>query len=364
MESVLRKKHYLRVLRKIKSHFPKYKIDAFITTFLPHIKYLSGFSGSNAICIITERNNYLITDKRYLQQAQNETFGWEIVESDSDVLRTIIGKKILQKSYRIGIDGNHTAYTKYLEMKSIFNESKILPISELIEDCASVKEPYEIECIKTAVDISSKVFEKILDLIKPDIRELEISAEISYLQKVFGAEGDAFPPIVASGKNSAYPHSHSTKKKLKYGEMITLDFGCVYKGYHSDMTRTVFLGKPDERLKKLYGIVLEAQNKGIETAYAGVKCKDLDFVARDFINKLGFGKYFTHSLGHGIGLSIHEAPHISYRSSEVLQKGNVITIEPGIYMQNIGGVRIEDVLLITDNKPKILTKASKELIIL
>lgn len=364
MESVLTKKHYLYILRKIKSHFAAYRIDAYVITFLPHIKYASGFSGSNAICIITQKRNYLITDKRYIQQAKNETFGWEIVESDGDIFKTVKEKKLLQKSNRIGIDGNHTAYAKYLELKSIFNESKILPISELIEDCASVKGQYEIECIKTAVDITTKVFEKILDLIRPDIRELEISAEISYLQKVLGAEGDAFPPIVASGKNSAYPHAHSTKKKLKYGEIITLDFGCLYKGYHSDMTRTIFLGKPEEKFKKLYGIVLEAQKKGIEVVSAGVKCKDVDFAARNFIDKLGFGKYFTHSLGHGIGLSIHEAPHISYKSSEVLQKGNVITIEPGIYMQNIGGIRIEDILLVTDNKPKILTKASKDLIVL
>lgn len=358
------KKHYLRILRKVKNHFPAYRIDAFIVTYLPHVKYVSGFSGTNAICVITQKKNYLITDKRFTQQAKNETIGWEIIEVNKDAFKTLNEENILQKSIRIGIDGNHTAYAKYLELKSLFSESKIVPISELIEDCAAVKEPYEIECIKNAIDISTKVFDKILDLIRPDVREMEISAEISYLHKVFGADEDAFPPIVASGKNAAFPHPHSTKKKLKYKDMITLDFGCTYKGYHSDMTRTVFLGKPDEKFLKLYSIVLEAQRKGIESAYAGVKCKDVDFAARDYINKLGFGKYFTHSLGHGIGLSIHEAPHISFKSSEVLQKGNVITIEPGIYVQNIGGIRIEDVLLITDSKPKILTKASKDIVIL
>lgn len=358
------RKHYESIIKKIRNNFPVHRIDAYLSLYPPHIRYLSGFSGKNAACLIIKGENYLVVDKKFIRHAIDETTGWVIIKSDGDPIEYIHKKKLISENWKIGIDGNNTPYAKYLELKKIFSKNKIIPISELIEKTASVKENYEIECIKTAIGISTRTFYKILDIIFPGIRELDISAEITYLHKVFGAEDDAFPPIVASGKNASTPHPKTSDKRIKTGEMVTIDFGCSYRGYNCDITRTIFIGKPVQRYKKIYEIILEAQKLAIEKSTHGISCKEIDSIARNFIEKNGYGKYFTHSLGHGIGISIHEAPHISHKSNEIIQKGNVVTIEPGIYFPNYGGIRVEDMILITNKFPEILTSLTKELIIL
>jgi Xaa-Pro aminopeptidase len=199
--------------------------------------------------------------------------------------------------------------------------------------------------------------------LKPGIKELDLAAEISYWHQRFGADGDAFESIVASGPRGALPHGRATEKKICRGEFVTLDFGCTFHGYNSDLTRTVAVGKPGARATKIYQTVLQAQCKAIEATRPGVSARALDRVARNHIRQKGFGKYFSHSLGHGLGIEIHEPLRLSAKSKDVVAVGNVFTIEPGIYIKGIGGVRIEDDVVVRDSGCEVITKSPKELII-
>jgi len=233
-----------------------------------------------------------------------------------------------------------------------------------VEALAAVKQSWELVRIKEAIRMVDTVFLKMLETIQPGMTEREVAAIITFLLRREGSETDAFEPIVASGLNGALPHARPTDKKLRKGELITLDFGARFLGYVSDLTRTVALGKINSRLKDIYKVVKEAQEAAIEESCAGITTRSLDAVARKIIEKAGYGKYFNHSLGHGIGRQVHEAPLVSYRSGEMLREGNVITIEPGIYLPGVGGVRLEDDVLITHDGCKVLTTSPKELITL
>ncbi|MDI6766272.1 MAG: aminopeptidase P family protein [Bacteroidota bacterium] len=351
-------------LQKLRSQFELLKVDVFLVTFMPHLRYLSGFSGSAGIGLITQNNSYLITDGRYSEQVRQETKGWKIFINQTDLLDEMQKQKLLRAGLRVGFDGNTLVINQLQNFKKHFPKVKFLPKVDCIEKIAAVKDETEIAKIKRAVEITDRVFTEILSFLKPNIREVDIAAEITYRHRKLGADGDAFPPIVASGERSALPHGCASDKILKNGELVTLDFGCVYQGYHSDMTRTFALGRPKADVKIIYQTVLDAQMKAIEAARSGIKAKDLDAVARDYIKQKGYEKYFRHSLGHGIGLQIHEQPRLSVLSKATLEVGNVVTIEPGIYVPNLGGVRIEDDVVITNGFCEILNKSPKELLIL
>lgn len=356
--------HYKSIQKKIRNRLSEFKLDCFLITLRPHVRYVSGFSGTAGLCLIFNNSKYFITDKRYTKQAANEISGWKIITSKNDLFETIAENNLIPNNSRIGIDGNNLTFAQYQNLKKLFPNNRVLPKAGFIEDIAIVKDAYEIEQITKAVEISDKVFSKILNIIKPGIRELDISAEITYLHKKFGAERDAFEPIVASGTNSAFPHARSSSKKIRKGEILTIDIGCVVNGYNSDMTRTIFLGAPKSDAIKIYNTVLSAQLNAIEAATEGLTYKELDAVARNIITDAGYGEYFTHSLGHGVGLQIHEQPRLSAKTSGNLKSGTVVTIEPGIYIPNFGGIRIEDIIVIRNGSAKILNKSTKELIVL
>jgi len=356
-----------RRVESLRSRFPSLRIDAFLVTNPPHLRYLSGFSGSNGAGLVTPRSLHFFTDGRYAAQIKKEVGGgWKThVSSSSETLFAMIRDAgVLKAGARIGIDGNSLSYADFRALKKMLPGVKFLPKAGVIEDIASVKDDSEIRAIKKAVEITDRTFDEILPLIKPGVRELEIAAEISYRQRRHGAERDAFDTIVASGPRSALPHGQAGSRKLCRGELVTLDFGCVVDGYHSDMTRTVALGKIGAKEKKIYALVLEAQTLAVGAVRSGLRTKDLDAVARTVIRKAGFDKYFRHSLGHGIGLQIHEAPRISVQSRSVLKAGQVITVEPGVYVPSLGGVRIEDDVVVTDGAPAVLNRSPKELITL
>jgi Xaa-Pro aminopeptidase len=313
---------------------------------------------------VTRRSTYLITDGRYAEQARDQVPGWKTFIAHDSLFEEIRSQNLLRYGWRIGFDGNTLTYAQFKYLKKIFPKVKFLPKVETIEKIAAVKDAGEIERIRQAVRITDQVFTEILPLIKPGVTELDIAAEISYRQRKHGAEADAFEAIVASGERSSLPHGRATAKKLATGELVTLDFGCIFEGYHSDMTRTLALGKPKADAKTIYGVVLDAQRKAIEAARSGMKTKDLDAIARGVIKQHGFDKFYRHSLGHGIGLQIHEPPRISVLSTSILGSGNVVTIEPGIYIPHLGGVRIEDDIVITNGNCEVLNRSSKELIVL
>jgi Xaa-Pro aminopeptidase len=351
-------------LRRLRSQFASLNIDAFFVTFQPHLRYLSGFAGSSGIGIVTGDASYLITDSRYAEQIKQEVKSWKCRVANGTLLDEVFDERILRPSWRVGFDGNTVVLSQYQLLKKRFPKTKFLPKVDCIEKIAAVKDAREIASIRKAAIIGDRVFSEVLPLIKPGVAELDISAEISYRQKRLGSEADAFETIVASGERSALPHGRASAKKLSRGELVTLDFGCVVDGYHSDMTRTVALGIPKPEAKKIYATVLTAQRKAIEAARSGMKTKELDAVARSHIRQCGYEAYFRHSLGHGLGLQIHEAPRISVQSLATLEAGNVITIEPGIYLPRFGGVRIEDDVVITNGSCDVLNRSSKELLVL
>ena len=353
-----------RRLHEVRRHLAVTRLDALLVSHIPHVRYLTGFSGSNGLCAITRQNQYFLTDPRYRSQSKAEVEGFEIHVTSIGLLEELGKRRLLRGAKRVGFESTHTTVDAHSKMKASLAGVSMVATKSFIERVAAVKDEVEIESIKGAVEITEKVFQKLLHILKPGLAEQDIAAEISYWHKRFGAEGDAFEPIVASGVRGALPHARASAKTIKRGEMVTLDFGCVLHGYCSDLTRTVAIGRPSPRAKKIYQIVLEAQTKAIEMARPGIKASVLDQIARKVISRKGFGKYFSHSLGHGLGIEIHEELRLSAQSKEMLRIGNVVTIEPGIYVPGFGGVRIEDDIVLREDGCEVLTSASKELIII
>ncbi len=265
---------------------------------------------------------------------------------------------------RIGFESNFVTYADAENLKKDFPGTEFVAVDSLIEKIVSCKNEKEIELTRKAVEITDRTFTELLKIIKPGMTEREVGAQISYLQKMFGADGDSFDPIVASGERSAFPHARPTDKKIQTGELLKLDFGCVVEGMKSDMTRTIAIGEIPEECRKIYQIVKEAQQKALDTVKAGINSKVLDASARDYIKEKGYGNNYGHGLGHGLGYDIHEKPAVNERSDYVLEVNNIITIEPGIYIEGLGGVRIEDDVVVKENGCEILTKSTKELITL
>lgn len=340
------------------------ELDAFIVSHPPNIRYLTGFTGSNGLLIVSPRRRSLLTDSRYRQQSRLEVRGCRVLVNGTSLFETAAKESLLVRFRRVGFEGNHLPYAAYQNLRKLFRGVRFLPKVNVVESVASVKDASEIESIRKAVRISDKVFRDILGMMKPGVRELEIAAEISYRQRMEGAEGDAFDVIVASGWRSSLVHGRASTKRIRTGELVTLDFGCSVGGYHSDLTRTVAVGSPSKRAREIYRIVLEAQERAIEAAQSGLTARTLDEIARGYIRSRGYDQYFGHSLGHGLGLQVHELPKISSRSKDALEAGNVITIEPGIYIPKFGGVRIEDDVLVTNGNSVVLNAAPKDFIVL
>lgn len=326
--------------------------------------YMSGFTGTSAYLIITQHDAVLVTDFRYREQAEIEASLYEVVQFQGDVHFTLEEQLKAKGVKRLGFEGSFLSYDRYMEFKSKLGVDEMVPMGGIIESLRVIKDEKEIEIIKKAVEIADMAFSHILGLLKPGVRETEVAAELEYHMKKLGASGASFETIVASGKRSSMPHGVASEKALEKGDAITLDFGAVYKGYCSDMTRTVFLGKPGAELEKIYRIVLEAQEEAMEKAAKGLKGSEIDRIARDIIAREGYGDYFGHGLGHGVGLEIHEEPRLSTGSSTTMENGMTVTVEPGIYISGLGGVRIEDIIVINGDNPIVLTKSPKEMIIL
>ncbi|HAY34943.1 MAG TPA: Xaa-Pro dipeptidase [Bacteroidetes bacterium] len=350
-------------LKKIKDSFAAIGADSFLVKSLPNIRYISGFSGSAANVLLTKDKNYFITDFRYKTQSAKEVYDdFEViiyVQNSMGFLNELSKKHGLSKT---GFESNILTYADYLNLKNDFAEIEFVPADSLIENIVSQKNEKEIELTRKAVNITDKTFSELLNIIKPGMTEREISAEISFLQKIYGADCDSFEPIVASGVRSAFPHARPTDKIIENGELLKLDFGCTVEGMKSDMTRTIAVGEISEECKNIYKIVKEAQLRALEKVKAGVPVKEVDSAARDYITEMGFGENFGHGLGHGLGYDIHERPSLNQRTDFILEVNNIITIEPGIYVEGLGGVRIEDDVAVTENGCEILNKSTKELI--
>jgi len=343
----------------MKSH----RLQALLVTELAQVRYLTGFSGSNGLCVITPTKHFFITDRRYKIQSSQEVNYFTIIIAKQNLFPLIVERKLIPSKARVGFDGNSISVADMKSLKKLLPGRCFVDDSGILDEITAVKDSSEIEMIRFAARITDKVFKKVLTKVHPGVRECDIASEISYWHRKYGAECDAFDPIVASGERSALPHARASEKIIRRGEMLVLDFGCRYRGYHSDLTRTIAVGKPSSEMKKIYQIVYDAQMKAICAARSGVPARSVDAAARKHIRQNGYGRYFFHSLGHGLGIHVHDPLRISVLSKTVLKTGNVVTIEPGIYIPGRGGVRIEDDIVIGNNDCEVLTRSPKELII-
>ncbi len=339
-------------------------LDALIVSSLHNVRYLTSFSGSNALCVVKQKEAAFLTDGRYAEQIVGEVSrSFKRTITALGLYEGLAKQRFLRGSKKVGFESHYVSYAQYRTMKKLCPSVSFVPTTDIVERLAILKDADEIAAIQKAVDISDKVFGEVLTMIKPGMEERTVAAEISYLHKRFGAEGDSFETIVASGPRGSLPHARASSKRIQKAEMVTLDFGCVVDGYNSDITRTIAVGKASRRAREIYKVVLDAQSEAIDAARGGMSARDLDAVARKQITRAGFGKYFIHSLGHGLGLHVHERPRISSLSKEYLQAGSVITIEPGVYIPGFGGVRIEDDILLTETGCRVLNRAPKELLV-
>jgi Xaa-Pro aminopeptidase len=354
-----------RRLEKIREKLGSLHLDAFVIADISNIRYLTGFSGSNAWCIATPDEAYFLTDFRYQLQSREEVQGWKIVIARKGLVEAAEEKNLLSGVKRIGFEAQYVTYEQFERFHRLFPRKEWKPFTEFVESIARVRDDVELGYLRKAVSITDRVFQDVLKLLKHGVVERDVSTEISYLCRRYGADAGNFDNIVASGVRSAMPHGTASSKRITKGELVIIDFGCTYNGYGSDMTRTVSVGAPSQEVKRIYQVVLDAQHKAIDAAKPGMNGKSLDAVARSFVRSKGYGRYFGHGLGHGLGLGSHGTPLISTRGKKyILETGNVITIEPGIYLPNKFGIRIEDDVVITDEGCEVLTRSPKELIVL
>lgn len=347
-------------VKRFKEYLKEKNLD-FAIVFKPeNRRYLSGFTGTSGYVIITEDKELFVTDFRYVQQASNQCQGFEIIKhTDKKTIYDILNELNLKK---LGFEDKFVTVSQYNDFNEKLNNIELYPLKDMLNRLRTIKDEDEIKEIEKAAQIADKAFEYICSVIKPGITEWEVALELEHFMKKKGASGTSFESIVASGKRSSLPHGVASHKVIEDGDFVTLDFGCVYNGYCSDMTRTVVVGSATDKQKDIYNTVLEAQKEALKHIKPGVTGYNVDKIARDIIKEKGYGDYFGHGLGHGVGLEVHEEPRLSPLGKETLCRNMVVTDEPGIYLPDFGGVRIEDLVVVTEEGCKVLSKSPKHLI--
>ncbi|MDF2543646.1 MAG: yqhT [Herbinix sp.] len=349
--------------KRVEEILEKQKLDAVLVSNGKNMRYISGFAGETGYVYISKLRHAVITDFRYTIQAEMEAEGYEIITIANGGYEEAINEILkAEQVNRLGFEAEDMLYSNYMSLKDKLQVEELVPLKDDIARLRRIKTPRELDMIRQAEAIGDKVFTEILTFIKPGMTELEIAARIEYLLKVNGAGGLSFPAIVASGINSSMPHAVPSLKKIENGDFLTMDFGCVYEGYCSDMTRTIVIGKASDKQKEVYNTVLEAQLAALDFIKAGYQGKEVDKVARDIIYKAGYEGCFGHGLGHSVGLFIHESPRLSYMEEDILLPGMIETVEPGIYIKGFGGVRIEDLVVVTEDGHENYTHSDKKLI--
>jgi Xaa-Pro aminopeptidase len=331
-------------------------------TRLPNVRYLTGFTGSNGQLILTPGDGVFLTDGRYAEQARHET---------PDLLRTVYSGQFAPSFARacadlgvrtVAFESAGASYKLYTEL--LATGIDLVPTTDEVESLRTIKDPDELRAVEAAQAIADEAFEAIVLKLSEGVTEREFALELDTTMRRLGADALAFETILAFGESAAEPHHTPTGRALAPGDVVKMDFGCVIDGYHSDMTRTFFFGDPSADLREVYEVVRAAQQIGVDTARPGISGGELDAVVRGVIRKAGYGDQFGHGLGHGVGLEIHEAPWLRVGGKDVLAEGTVVTVEPGIYLDGVGGVRIEDMVTVTADGCRVLPGTPKELLVL
>jgi Xaa-Pro aminopeptidase len=344
-------------------------MDALLVSHLPNIRYLCGFTGSAGALIVSKQKTVFFTDGRYKQQAHQEVEGAGIIVAHKPP--AIMAAEWLKSNRKklgvkmLGFDSQHLSFAEHSQLAEMLQPNvRLRKAPFFVERTRMVKDADEIGSLLAAIRLGESLFGVAMKTIRPGIAETEVAAEMEYAARRAGAEGMSFETIIASGPRSTLPHGRATIAPIPSPGFVVCDFGIILAGYCSDMTRTVHVGEPTKEARSMYAAVREAQQVAIEATKPGVPVGKIDSAARRVLTRQGFGRYFTHSTGHGVGLEIHEMPRIAARQSEPLLAGMVITIEPGVYVPNIGGVRIEDMVLVTHTGCEVLTRTSKELLVI
>ena len=352
-------------LNAITAQLDAYQLDALCITSQPGEYYAVGLKGEGVV-LVTRQGCHYFTDSRYIELAQNTVTNADVTmvtpHQDHLALASLVLEHYGLK--RVGIEEAYLTVERWQKMKTAFPaDTELVPAGKLLTELRSTKTEEELAVMQKAQDITDQVFAEICEFLHAGVTESEVAAQLTYLQMKHGAEGNSFPPIVASGANGSMPHAIPTAKPIQKGEFVTMDFGCIYQGYCSDMTRTVAIGQPSDEMRRVYDAVLEAQLAGIAAAKAGVPGCDVHNAAWDVLKKYGYGDYFGHGFGHSLGIEIHESPNANRANTKPLPAGAVLSAEPGVYLPGKFGVRTEDVIFLTETGNRILTHAPKHLII-
>lgn len=355
---------FLTRRRALAAKLAAQRVDVMLVTHLTHVRYLSGFSGSNAaLTVYKDLSALMATDGRYTTQIAEEVPDIEAINARA-CATTLLSK--ITGPRRVGFEADFVSVAEFKKLEEVCGEDvTLVPISGVIEEIRITKDPLERERLRAVAELANSAFQEIVDagLIRAGRTEREVAADLEYRMRVKGAERPSFDTIVASGPNSAKPHHSATDRVIEVGDLVTIDFGAHDRGFNSDTTRTVVVGEASDFAQEIYEIVLRAQLAGCAAAVPGAQLVDVDKACRDVITDAGYGDYFVHSTGHGIGLDVHEAPWAAVTGSGELAENMTLTIEPGIYVPGKGGVRIEDTLLITSGVAENLTRLPKDLLI-
>lgn len=337
-------------------------VDSVLVTNLVNVRYLTGYTGSNGLALVGENIRAFVTDFRYVEQAEEEVDpSFQRLRASVDLLEAI--KDALgQGEVRLGFEADHVSVREHERLRELLPERvELIGVRGLVEGLRAVKDPGEVAAIRAATALADAALERLIAGGLVGRTERDLALELEFGMRREGAEGVSFEPIVAAGPHGALPHASPRDVEVRRGELVVIDWGAQLEGYCSDCTRTVAAGAPSEHGAEIYQLVLEAQLAGLEAVAPGAGGRDVDAVARRMIDAAGHGEHFGHGLGHGVGLEVHEAPRLAQRSESVLEPGNIVTVEPGVYLAGELGVRIEDLVVVTEAGCDVLTSLSKEL---
>jgi Xaa-Pro aminopeptidase len=360
--------------QRLQKTLSAHRLDALLVTHLPNVRYLCGFTGSAGVLLVTSTRSVFFTDGRYADQARSQVQAARIVIARKGPMvaaaewistHLIAGHRSSSSSakIKIGIEGDHLTVAARSRLAGLLPSNiRLRDAPPLVEQARMIKDAEEIDCIRSAVLLGASLFDRALETIRPGILETDVAAEMEYSARRAGADAMSFETIIASGQRSALPHGRASRTAIPAREFVVCDFGVILSGYCSDMTRTVHVGRASAEARRIYQAVKRAQQAGLDAVKPGVSVDEVDRAVRKSLQGSGLAKHFTHSTGHGVGLEIHEAPRLAAGQSEILQPGMVITIEPGVYIPGKWGVRIEDMVVVTEQGCEVLTPTSKELV--
>ena len=356
-------------LRRLQQELSRHRLDSFLVTHAPNIRYLCGFTGSAGVLLVNERGSVLFTDGRYISQAREEVDGPKVAIGRKAPLLAAASwlvtrrKKLARAAGVLGFEAEHMTVLARKQLADVVTPVfRLREAPPLVERLRMLKDGEEIDSIRAAVLLGASLFNRALAAVRPGTKETEVAAELEYAARLAGAQEMSFPTIVAAGPRSALPHGRASAEPIPAEGFVVCDFGVILAGYCSDMTRTVYVGHHTQEARQIYEAVREAQQAAINQVQPGIAVGEVDRAARKTLKRRCLDRYFTHSTGHGVGLEIHEAPRVAAGQTEVLRSGMIITVEPGVYIPGKWGVRIEDVVVVTDQGCEVLTPTSKEFI--